>query len=212
MTYYRHLDPLYHETHFADEILKVQDYVKQYLFVLKDADTHISWTNDTLTWREYTIKFGKKRNEYEFWMQKVQDLKDDEPIFSDYPEERCLRISKFFMYNFTAPLRMNIHRRYDAEKQEWTMGWVMDPEELIDWAMKKFIHHYDQTIKLNQGKVQWMEILKSNTNYGYQSVFGQLNEFIYTKVEHYINQNNIDLDTYEMFNQVTYPDPTEITH
>ena len=50
MTYYASQDPLYHETYFSDEILKTQDYVKQCLFAVKNAETHGDWETG-VEWR-----------------------------------------------------------------------------------------------------------------------------------------------------------------
>jgi len=211
MVYYEFLDPLYHETKFANEIMRVQDCVKQALYALKNAETHVQWKNgDGVPWRDFHLKLPKARNEYDFWMQKVHDkMGDSAPMFSDYPGERCLDINAFFMYNFFAPLRMNLHKRYNAEDDEWEVGWIMDPDKLISWTTVKFIHFFDQKIQLIVGKVQWQEILKSTTNFGYGDVFGELNEFVYNKVSQYIIEERLDVDDCELINSVTYAEPAE---
>ena len=207
MVYYKHLDPLYHETQFANEILKMQDYVKQALFAVSDAETHVQWRNEGVSWRGQTLQFPKARNHYEFWMQKVHEqIQSKDPIFSDYPDEPCLDISPAFLFNFLGPLRMNMHiRLIDDENSE--VGWIMPPEELIAFTTVKFIHFLDEEVNVVQGKVQWQEIIGSKGTFGYGNIYGKLNEFAYNHVEQYIATNEIDFEEYDLIDSVTYSEP-----
>ena len=214
MVYYEYLDPLYHETKFSNELLKMHDYVKQALCAMKSAETHISWKNPGVEWRGHHIKLPKGRNEYEFWTQKVHSsINEADPMFSDVPDEKCLDISPAFLFNFLGPLRMNMHRRFKADSNTYQVGWIIEPTELIAWTTAKFIHHLDAKVQIVVGKVQWQEIIGSKGQFGYGDIYGELNEFVYDRVKSYVAENNIDLDKVDLHNCVEYdaqdPAPSE---
>lgn len=204
MVYIEHNDPLYHQAYFADEILVVQDYVKQALYALKNAETHASWNNG-VTWRGHEMKFPKTRSSYDFWMQKIQHLGHSDPMFSDQSDEPCLDINVNMLMNFFGPLRMNMHQRLDIENNCWETGWIIDPAEFIAWTTVKFIHKLDGTVGSFQGQVQFTEIMSSRGTFGYGSFYGDLNQIAYERVLAYIADNNLNPDTMELIRRVSYP-------